>query len=60
MLTIKTKNNLQNEKISLVAMIALAALSFQACNNAAKDSKETADSVNAVKDTTTDGNRHCG
>ncbi|OOQ57648.1 DUF4142 domain-containing protein [Mucilaginibacter pedocola] len=43
------------KNISLAAMIALAALSFQACNNASKDSKETADSVNAVKDTTTDG-----
>lgn len=43
------------KKLSLAAMIALAALSFQACNNEAKDSKETADSVNAVKDTTTDG-----
>jgi putative membrane protein len=43
------------KKLSLVAMMAIAALSFQACNNAAKDSKETADSVNAVKDTTTNG-----
>lgn len=43
------------KKLSLVAMLALASLSFQACNNAAKDSKDTADSVNAVKDTTTDG-----
>jgi putative membrane protein len=43
------------KKISLMAMIALAACSFQACNNAAKDSKDTADSVNAVKDTTTTG-----
>lgn len=43
------------KKLSLAAMIAVAALSFQACNNAAKDSKETADSVNAVKDTTTNG-----
>lgn len=43
------------KKISLVAMISLAALSFQACNNAAKDSKDTADSVNTVKDSTTDG-----
>jgi putative membrane protein len=43
------------KKLSLVAMMAVAALSFQACNNAAKDSKETADSVNAVKDTTTNG-----
>ncbi|TSD64822.1 DUF4142 domain-containing protein [Inquilinus sp. KBS0705] len=43
------------KKFSLMAMIALAACSFQACNNASKDSKETADSVNAVKDTTTNG-----
>ena len=43
------------KKISLVTMIVLAALSFQACNNAAKDSKDTADSLNAVKDTTTNG-----
>ena len=43
------------KKLSLVAMMAVAALSFQACNNTAKDSKETADSVNAVKDTTTNG-----
>ena len=43
------------KKLSLVAMMAVAALSFQACNNAAKDSKDTADSVNTVKDSTTDG-----
>lgn len=43
------------KKLTLVAMMAVSALSFQACNNAAKDSKETADSVNAVKDTTTNG-----
>lgn len=43
------------KKLSLVAMMAVAALSFQACNNAAKDSKETADSVNTVKDSTTNG-----
>lgn len=43
------------KKLSLAAMIAIAALSFQACNNAPKDSKESADSVNAVKDTTTNG-----
>lgn len=37
-------------------MMAIAALSFQACNNAAKtDSKDVADSTNAVKDTTTTG-----
>ncbi len=38
------------KKISLVVMVALAACSFQACNSN-KDSKETADSVNAAKDT---------
>ncbi|MBL4677389.1 MAG: DUF4142 domain-containing protein [Mucilaginibacter sp.] len=43
------------KKLSLAAIIAIAALSFQACNNAPKDSKESADSVNAVKDTTTNG-----
>lgn len=32
-------------------MIGLAALAFQACNNAAKDSKAAADSANSVKDT---------
>lgn len=36
-------------------MLALAACTFQACNNAGKDSKAAADSVNAVKDTTTSG-----
>lgn len=43
------------KKLTLAAMLAVAALSFQACNNSAKDSKEKADSVNAVKDTTTNG-----
>ena len=43
------------KKISLVAMVALTALSFQACNQAPKDSKAAADSVNAVKDTTKNG-----
>lgn len=44
------------KKLSLIMMIALSALMFQACNNAAKtDSKESADSSNAVKDTTTTG-----
>jgi putative membrane protein len=43
------------KKLSLMAMMAVAALSFQACNNAAKDSKATADSVNTVKDSTTTG-----
>ena len=43
------------KKLSLMAITAIAALSFQACNQAAKDSKGTADSVNAVKDSTTTG-----
>jgi putative membrane protein len=43
------------KKLSLMAMMAVAALSFQACNNAAKDSKAAADSVNTVKDSTTTG-----
>ncbi|MDN3550639.1 DUF4142 domain-containing protein [Mucilaginibacter aquaedulcis] len=44
------------KKLSLIMMLALSALMFQACNNAAKtDSKESADSSNAVKDTTTTG-----
>ncbi|MEO8887074.1 MAG: DUF4142 domain-containing protein [Mucilaginibacter sp.] len=38
------------KKISLMVMVALAACSFQACKSN-KDSKETADSVNAAKDT---------
>src|SRR6187402_3719502 len=38
------------KKLSLIMMVAVAALSFQACNGS-KDSKETADSVNSAKDT---------
>ena len=38
------------KKLSLMVMVAVAAISFQACNGS-KDSKETADSVNAAKDT---------
>ena len=38
------------KKLSLMMMMAIAALSFQACTGA-KDSPETADSVNAEKDT---------
>jgi putative membrane protein len=40
------------KKLSLIAMMAIAALSFQSCGGS-KDSKEAADSVNAVKDTST-------
>jgi putative membrane protein len=41
------------KKLFTMALIASAALAFQACNNGAKDSKETADSTNAVKDSST-------
>jgi putative membrane protein len=40
------------KKLSLIAMVAIAALSFQSCGGA-KDSKDAADSTNAVKDTST-------
>ncbi|MFC0518432.1 DUF4142 domain-containing protein [Mucilaginibacter angelicae] len=51
------------KRLSLIAMMALAALSFQACNGGAKSGavdssaivKDTADSANKVKDTTTTG-----
>jgi putative membrane protein len=40
------------KKLTTVAMLALLALAFQACNNAAKtDSTENADSANHTKDT---------
>ncbi|MDB5061541.1 MAG: hypothetical protein JWP67_1384 [Mucilaginibacter sp.] len=41
------------KKLSLTVIVALSAFTFQACNRAAKDSKESADSVNSAKDTTT-------
>ncbi|SDE17482.1 putative membrane protein [Mucilaginibacter pineti] len=51
------------KKLSLIAMMAIAALSFQACKGGGKSGstdstgavKDTADSVNKVKDTTTTG-----
>ncbi|MCC8424668.1 DUF4142 domain-containing protein [Mucilaginibacter sp. UR6-11] len=43
------------KKLSSIVMIAAAGLMFQACNNTKKDSTESADSVNKVKDTTTTG-----
>ncbi|GGB24395.1 MULTISPECIES: DUF4142 domain-containing protein [Mucilaginibacter] len=52
------------KKLSLIAMMALAALSFQACKGGAKSGSgdstaaattDTADSANKVKDTTTTG-----
>src|SRR5471030_2187154 len=42
------------KKLSSILMIALTACAFQACQGP-KDSKAAADSVNAVKDTTTSG-----
>lgn len=39
------------KKLGYLCMIALAALSFQSCTSENKDSKETADSLNEVKDT---------
>jgi putative membrane protein len=43
------------KKLSSILMIALAACVFQACHSGAKDSTAAADSLNAVKDTTTSG-----
>jgi putative membrane protein len=39
------------KRLSSIIMISLAALSFQACKNGTKDSKEAADSANVTKDT---------
>jgi putative membrane protein len=41
------------KKLSSMLMIALSVCVLQACNNTKKDSKDAADSVNAVKDSTT-------
>src|ERR1700761_6747774 len=43
------------KKLSSILMIALSGLMIQACNNTKKDSTASADSTNAVKDTTTTG-----
>jgi putative membrane protein len=40
------------KKLSYAIMIAAAAYSFQSCNNAPKDAKANADSLNKTKDTT--------
>jgi len=40
------------KKLSYAIMIAVAAYAFQGCNNAPKDAKENADSLNKAKDTT--------
>jgi putative membrane protein len=41
------------KKLSYVLMIAAGALAFQSCNHGAKDAKDSADSLNKTKDTTT-------
>jgi putative membrane protein len=41
------------KKLAYLLMIAGSTLAAQSCNNAAKDAKETADSLNKTKDTTT-------
>jgi putative membrane protein len=41
------------KKLSYLLMIAAAACTFQACHSGQKDAKETADSLNKTKDTTT-------
>ncbi len=41
------------KKFTYVAMIALSAYIMQGCNSAPKDAKQTADSLNKTKDTTT-------
>jgi putative membrane protein len=43
------------KKLNLIVMIVLSGWMFQACNNTKKDSTASADSTNAVKDTTTTG-----
>ena len=43
------------KKLKLIFVMALSAWMFQACNNAEKDSTETADSLNTEKDTSTMG-----
>lgn len=40
------------KKLGYLSLIALMAFTFQSCNSESKDSKETADSLNQVKDTT--------
>lgn len=41
------------KKLIYVAAVSLSALAFQACSGGAKDAKESADSLNLAKDTTT-------
>ena len=41
------------KKISYLFIVAAAAFTFQSCNHGAKDAKDSADSLNKTKDTTT-------
>jgi putative membrane protein len=59
MLPITKQNTLAMKKLNLIIGAALLAGSLQACHNGAKDSAQTADSINAVHDTTkTDTSKH--
>jgi putative membrane protein len=44
------------KKLGFLSMIVIAAFAFQGCSSEPKDSKETADSLNETKDTTTNAN----
>ena len=41
------------KKITYLFIVAAAAFTFQSCNHGAKDAKDSADSLNKTKDTTT-------
>ncbi len=47
-----TTNSIMMKKLIYMSLVAFSALAFQNCNSASKDSKERADSLNKVKDTT--------
>jgi putative membrane protein len=49
---VNLKTNYSMKKIIYLSVIAIAALTFQSCHNGAKDAKQTADSLNKTKDTT--------
>jgi putative membrane protein len=50
---ITKKQIIPMKKLSYVFMIVLAAFAIEGCNNPQKDAKQSADSVNKTKDTTT-------
>lgn len=52
MLFMRTKNYVPMKKLTFIIAIALTAYALQGCNSAPKDAKETADSLNKSKDTT--------